>query len=464
MNIPPKGTHLVTCRCLHCEGGIEFDASQLENDEIREIECPHCHLETLVFAPEPLPSIQATVVWLKTILRRAARKMGIQVDEHAVELIASCSLRAPMDTIRHLKIVADFANTRQSSITADVAAMALQEFVQTEQEEEAKKEAAVAFERFVDRQTTPPTFQDFIGQKRIKERILFAVEASKNNNQPLGHALFVGAPGSGKTTLAFLLSGFIAHATNTTVKAVNGSAVKYAGDLAGILTNLEENDMLFVDNIDLLPKDISEYLEPALADFKLDIIIDQGENARSVRLNLPCFILIATATNKKRLSPMLQACFTIEEEMDGYSDTELANIVRFFAKCFALEIGEAATDLIVRSAGNTPKNVLNLMRHIRVFAKVKKSSQQISTEIVTEALKLLPALEQTRESNGRQGIPSEVRREVWRRDSGKCVKCGSRENLEYDHIIPIAKGGSNTTRNIELLCEVCNRAKSDLIQ
>jgi 5-methylcytosine-specific restriction endonuclease McrA len=109
--------------------------------------------------------------------------------------------------------------------------------------------------------------------------------------------------------------------------------------------------------------------------------------------------------------------------------------------------------------------VLNRLRHIRDFAHIKNSSEKISADIATEALKLLSSTEFEKESdNERQAIPSEVRREVWRRDSGKCVKCGSRENLEYDHIIPISRGGSNTARNIELLCENCNRSKRDSIQ
>lgn len=215
MSSQPNGTHFVTCRCLHCDGGIEFDINQLERDEIREVECPHCHLESLIFAPVLSPSIQAAAAWLKTILRRAARKMRIQVDEGAIELIASCSLRTPMDVIWLLKLVVDSTKEGQTNITKNIAARALQEFAQKELEE-AKKESA-------------------------KEQIQ----------------------------------------------------------------------------------------EP---------------------------------------------------------------------------------------------------------------------------------------SSSRKRITSEVRREVWRRDGGKCAKCGSRENLEYDHIIPITKGGSNTVRNIELLCEVCNRAKSDLIQ
>ena len=317
----------------------------------------------------------------------------------------------------------------------------------------------------LDRETTPIYLRDFVGQEKIKNQIKYALESSKQNGFQLGHIILVGAAGSGKTTLALLMADSIANATRTMVKVVNGSEIKFASDLAGLLTNLEEGDLLFLDNIDQLTPVISEYLEPALADFKLDIIIDSGPNARSVRLNLPSFTLIATATDKKRLSPMLQACFTTDEELDGYSTAELADITRHAAKCLLLEIDQDATDLIVSSTDGTPSSVLNVIRHIRVYAKIKKSSQKITAEIALEALKLLESNEQLEAAKqARQGIPSGVRREVWRRDEGKCKKCGSRKNLEYDHIIPVAEGGSNTARNIELLCQDCNRSKSDLIQ
>ncbi len=139
--------------------------------------------------------------------------------------------------------------------------------------------------------------------------------------------------------------------------------------------------------------------------------------------------------------------------------------VNWIAAVSGIAIEGDAAEQIARSADGTPSDVLNRWRHIRDYALVKTSSQKITADIVAEALKLIAATERKPESNGgRQWIPSEVRREVWRRDGGKCVKCGSRKNLEYDHIIPVAEGGSTTARNIELLCEACNRAKSDLIQ
>ena len=248
------------------------------------------------------------------------------------------------------------------------------------------------------------------------------------------------------------------------VKATSGATINKCSDLAGLLTNLEEGDVLFIDAIHRLQRTIEEYLYPATKDFTLDIIIDQGSNARSARLNLPRFTLIGSTTTKERLTPNLLSCFRIIENMDDYSIEELATIARRFATSIEVEIDADATARIARSADGTPIDVLNRLQHVRDFAHVKGNGK-ITLEIAEAALKMLASsAEKPVASESRDAIPSAIRREVWRRDEGKCVICGSRKNLEYDHIIPVSKGGSNTARNIELLCEVHNREKRDLIQ
>jgi Holliday junction DNA helicase RuvB len=303
-------------------------------------------------------------------------------------------------------------------------------------------------------------FSRFIGQERVKARLEIAVAAARQRHQALDHILLVGPPGFGKATLAHIL----AKAMGANLKSTSGSALEKPGDLAGLLTNLEEGDVLFIDEVHRLRKYMTEYLYPAMKDFKLDIIIDQGENARSVRLNLPRFTLIGTRPPKEALTAAFQSCFPIIENMDAYSIEELAAIAWQFARSLQVEIDEGAAERIARSAHGTPLDVSNRLRHIRDYAQVKANGK-ITTEVAGAALKMLVAAQETSEaSDDRTAIPSEVRREVWRRDGGKCVKCGSRERLEYDHIIPVIRGGSNTARNIELLCETCNRAKSDLIR
>ena len=150
--------------------------------------------------------------------------------------------------------------------------------------------------------------------------------------------------------------------------------------------------------------------------------------------------------------------------MDAYSVDELAALACRFAKSVEIEIDAETAERVARSADGTPLDVLNRLRHVRDYAHIKANGK-ITAAIALEALKMLIAADETNEAGeDRTAIPSEVRREVWRRDGGRCARCGSRERLEYDHIIPVTKGGSNTARNIELLCETCNRAKSDLIR
>ena len=156
--------------------------------------------------------------------------------------------------------------------------------------------------------------------------------------------------------------------------------------------------------------------------------------------------------------------FQIIETLDDYSGDELAAIAARFANSIEVAIDGDAAARLGRSADGTPLDVLNRLRHVRDFAHVK-GNRKITLEVADAALKMLASSDEPENTQAsRDAIPSAVRREVWRRDEGKCVKGGSRKNLEYDHIIPVAEGGSNTARNIELLCEACNRAKSDLIQ
>jgi len=306
----------------------------------------------------------------------------------------------------------------------------------------------------------PKEFSVFIGQQRVKTRLELAIGAAKQRQEAIDHILLVGAPGSGKATLAHI----VARAMGVNLKSTTGPTIQKAGDLCGLLTNLEEGDVLFIDEVHRLQKTVAEYLLPAMKDFKLDIIVDQGPGARSVRLNLPRFTLIGTTPRKEPLTTALLSCFPIIEKMDAYSVKDLAALASRFAESVGVEIDAETAARVARSADGTPLDVLNRLRHVRDYAHIKANGR-ITAEVAGDALKMLIAAEETNEaSDDRAAIPSEVRREVWRRDGGRCVKCGSRERSEYDHIVPVTKGGSNTARNVELLCEACNRRKSDLIQ
>jgi Holliday junction DNA helicase RuvB len=306
----------------------------------------------------------------------------------------------------------------------------------------------------------PKSFSSFVGQSRVKTRLEMAIAAAKSRGDVPGHILLVGSPGSGKATLAQI----IADAMGVNIKRVNGPVLTKGGELANLLTSVEKGDVFFIDDIHQVSRTISEYLYPAMKDFRLDVIIDQGLNQRSLRLNLPKFTLIGTAPRQERVHRELLSCFSIIETMIPYTSEEVVVIARQFADVLGLDINQTASARIAHSSDGTPLDILNRLRHVRDYAHVKGFLGEVTPEITADALEILPSTESASEGyNGRQAIPSEVRREVWRRDRGTCAKCGSRENLEYDHIIPITKGGSNTARNIELLCEVCNRLKRDSI-
>jgi holliday junction DNA helicase RuvB len=304
-------------------------------------------------------------------------------------------------------------------------------------------------------QLSPTTFEGFVGQERIKARLELAFASAKQRCEPINHILLLGQPGSGKSTLALI----IAKAMGASFRSTSGLTVAKEGDLAGLLTNLEDGDVLFIDEIHRLQKNIEEYLYSAMEDFKLDIVIDVGPDARRVHLNLPRFTLIGATSRKERLAHALLSKFRIVEHLDDYTAEDLAAVARRFAKLLNLEVDDDAAGEIARSANGTPLEVLNRLHHVRDYAQVKADAR-ITVGVAVKALQMLAPASQADEFDlGRSAIPSDVRREVWRRDGGKCAKCGSRRNLEYDHIIPVSKGGSNTARNIELLCEICNGLK-----
>src|SRR5204863_9983591 len=190
----------------------------------------------------------------------------------------------------------------------------------------------------------PSLFSDFTGQARVKERLDIAVQAAKRHGEALDHVLLSGPPGLGKTTLA----NIIAKAMGASLKSTSGPTIEKAGDLAGLLTNLEEGDVLFIDEIHRLQKTIEEYLYPAMEDFKLDIIIDQGPNARSVRLNLPRFTLIGATTRSGLLTAPLLTRFGLRERLDYYNAEQLRQIVVRAARLLNIEIEDVGAQEIAR--------------------------------------------------------------------------------------------------------------------
>ena len=230
----------------------------------------------------------------------------------------------------------------------------------------------------------PSLFSDFTGQPKVKERLEIAVEAARQRGEALDHILLSGPPGLGKTTVANIL----AKAMGANVKATSGPTIEKAADLAGLLTNLEAGDVLFIDEIHRLQKTIEEYLYPAMEDFKLDIIIDQGPNARSVRLNLPRFTLIGATTRSGLLTAPLLTRFAVRERLDYYHADDLQKIVIRSARLLNVEIDADGAMEIARRSRGTPRIANNLLRRVRDYAQVRGDGR-ITTVIADRALAML---------------------------------------------------------------------------
>ena len=230
----------------------------------------------------------------------------------------------------------------------------------------------------------PSLFSEFTGQPKVKERLEIAVAAARKRKEPLDHILLNGPPGLGKTTLANIL----AKAMGANLKSTSGPTVEKASDLAGLLTNLDEGDVLFIDEIHRLQKTIEEYLYPAMEDFKLDIIIDQGPNARSVRLNLPRFTLIGATTRSGLLSAPLLTRFPVRERLDYYNAENLEKIVLRSANLLNVEIEVPGAREIARRSRGTPRIANNLLRRVRDYAEVRHDGK-ITAPVADKALAML---------------------------------------------------------------------------
>lgn len=230
----------------------------------------------------------------------------------------------------------------------------------------------------------PRSFDEFIGQGRIKENLKVFIAAAKLRSEPLDHSLFFGPPGLGKTTLAAI----IANELSVNMKTTSGPVLERPGDLAAILTNLSDSDILFIDEIHRLPRIVEEVLYPAMEDYKLDIIIGQGPNARTLKLNLPRFTLVGATTRTGLLTSPLRDRFGIICRLEFYNSRELREIINRSSHLLGVQVKEEAGQEIAKRSRGTPRIANKILKRVRDFAQVKGDGI-IDMKITEKALSAL---------------------------------------------------------------------------
>jgi len=236
----------------------------------------------------------------------------------------------------------------------------------------------------LDQTLRPRSLKEFIGQNNIKENLRIFIEAAKQRKEPLEHVLFHGGPGLGKTTLANIL----AYEMGVNIKVTSGPALERAGDLAAILTNLEDGDILFIDEIHRLNRTVEEILYPAMEDFGIDLVLGKGPSAKTMRLDLPIFTLVGATTKPNLMSSPLRDRFGAIFQLNFYKLSDIEKIVKRSAKILGIEITDKSVKMIAKSARFTPRIANRLLKRVRDFVQVR-GEKVIDEKMTREALDLL---------------------------------------------------------------------------
>jgi len=260
----------------------------------------------------------------------------------------------------------------------------------------------------LDRSLRPRRLDDFVGQERVKEQLAISLQAAKARGEALDHVLLVGPPGLGKTSLAFI----VREELGVGIRTVAGPAVERKGDMAAILTGLEQRDVLFVDEIHRMSRAAEEILYPALEDFRLDIVVGQGPAARTLTLELPPFTLVGATTRTGLLTTPLRDRFGMTFRLDYYEPVELTTIVRRSARIVGVEIEDEAAEEIAGRSRGTPRIANRILRRVRDVAEVRHAGA-ITTPVAREALELLEV-----DEGGLERIDRELLRAIVERFDG----------------------------------------------
>ena len=231
----------------------------------------------------------------------------------------------------------------------------------------------------------PQFLKDYTGQEKIKTNLKIFIEAAKGRGESLDHALFYGPPGLGKTTLA----GVIANEMGVNIKITSGPAIEKPGDLAAILNSLQEGDILFIDEIHRLSRQVEEVLYPAMEDFAIDIMIGKGSGAKSIRLELPKFTLIGATTRAGLLTAPLRDRFGIISRLEFYTTDELTDIIKNSARKLSVKVDEEGAREMARRSRGTPRLANRMLKRVRDFAQIRSEDGVITKQVADEALDLL---------------------------------------------------------------------------
>jgi holliday junction DNA helicase RuvB len=244
-------------------------------------------------------------------------------------------------------------------------------------------------DREFDAALRPRWLAEFVGQARVKEQLALLIQSARGRGDPLDHVLFSGPPGLGKTSLA----GIVANELGAGLRHTSGPALERTADLAAILTNLEEGDVLFVDEVHRMPRPVEEVMYPALEDFKLDVVIGRGPSARTIRLDLPRFTLVAATTRPGLITLPLRERFGFSPRLEYYDEAELAMVIRRSAGILEVEIDDAGAEEIARRSRGTPRIANRLLRRVRDYAQVRGDGR-VGRGSATDALALFEVDEQ----------------------------------------------------------------------